>query len=123
MGNNESTDITIFRQICEVNDLNPEMIMEEVEARFAEKAAGDTKAELLIRTAFEHKANQLLESVIQEHIAEDGSYTQRSEYKIDADPVAPSFLINEDYIRSSYGDAEAERIIEVLGQVKLPIRA
>lgn len=109
MENKKERDFAIFNQICTANDLNPQVIKDE-----ADKDTVDS----LIRAAFRHRANALVADLKLKE-----SLTEGKEYKADGDPAAPSFTINEDYIRRTYGEDKAERIIAALGQVQLPIQA
>ncbi|TXK50515.1 hypothetical protein FVR03_04850 [Pontibacter qinzhouensis] len=122
MMDQEKMASAVFQQICEVNDLNPTAIaaaMEESTAG-AGKLAGKTEAEKLIWTALDQRARVLLQQPgldLTAAIKGDGG-----EYAIDPDPAAPAFVIQEDTIRSKHGQALAEKLIEALGQVKLPVQ-
>ncbi|RDV10386.1 hypothetical protein DXT99_26405 [Pontibacter diazotrophicus] len=109
MENKTERDFAIFNQICTANDLDPQVIKDE-----ADKDTADS----LIRTAFWHRANALVAD-----LNIDGSLTEGKEYNADGDPAAPSFTINEQYIREKYGADKAGKIIEALKGVQLPIQA
>jgi len=116
MENKEETGIAIFNQICEVNTLDPDTIREEATANGSQ--ASD--AEALIREAFRYRANELVAEL---NLSSNSSMTNGKEYQADGDPTAPSFTVNDAYIRQMYDADEADQIISALGQVQLPIRA
>ncbi|MFD2999307.1 hypothetical protein ACFS7Z_02955 [Pontibacter toksunensis] len=111
---NKETEAAIFDQICKVNDLDPQVIKKEADGE---------NVDALIRTAFRHRANALVADLDIESGSKNGSLTEGKEYKADGDPAAPSFTINEEYIRKTYSEDKAEKIIDALGQVQLPIQA
>ncbi|GHA55909.1 hypothetical protein [Pontibacter akesuensis] len=113
----------IFKQICTVNELDPQKIREEAQERFPEKFRQQNNEELLIWTAFDHKARTLVQSITATE-NQDHSLDHAAElYSIDGDPAAPAFVINDKAIQDIYDKDKAAKLIEVLGQVKLPIRA
>lgn len=120
MENEKETALAVFEQICQVNDLDPQLIREEAKQREPGKFSGGENGETLIRAAFRHRANALVTNL---GIIAKSSLTEGKEYKADGDPAAPSFTINEDYIRGAYPTDTAEKIIEALGQVQLPVQA
>jgi len=111
--------ISVFHQICEVNDLDPEAITAEAEERFPERLKEGQDAEKLIWTALDTRARTLIANVDQGNTFKG----DKTAYTIDGDPAAPSFVINEENIRSLYPAEKASEIIDALGQVKLPVRA
>lgn len=110
--------ISVFHQICEVNDLDPQAIVAEAQERFPEKFKDGQNAEKLIWSALDHRARAIIASVNQGDTLKD----DKEAYTIDGDPAAPSFVINEENIRSQNAEKAAE-IIDALGQVKMPVRA
>jgi len=120
MENKKETELAVFEQICQVNDLDPQAITKEAEQRDPDKRRGGENADFLIRTAFRFRANALVANL---DLAADNGLTEGKEYKADGDPAAPSFTINEDYIREAYPADQAEKIIAALGQVQLPVQA
>jgi hypothetical protein len=111
------TGMAVFKQICEINEIDPQVILEEVGKQPAEKLDENERAEKFIRAALEHRAIALIQSI---NTAQEAG-NAGGEFEIDADPAAPSFQINEELIRSKYDSADAEKIIEVLAQVQLPV--
>ncbi|GAB3536208.1 hypothetical protein GCM10027443_26160 [Pontibacter brevis] len=109
MENKTERNLAIFNQICTANDLDPQVIKEEADS--------DT-VDALIRAAFRHRANVLVAD-----LKLDKKLAEGKEYKADGDPAAPSFTINEDYIRENYGAGKAAKIIAALGDVQMPIQA
>ena len=120
MENKKETELAVFEQICQVNDLDPQAIREEAEQHEPETHSSRENGETLIRAAFRHRANALVANL---GITGKSVLTEGREYKADGDPAAPSFTINEDYIREAYSSDEAEKIIDALGQVQLPVQA
>ncbi|MBF9252550.1 hypothetical protein I2I11_04525 [Pontibacter sp. 172403-2] len=120
MEDHHNIDISVFHQICEVNELDPQVITAEAQERFPEKFKTGLNAERLIWSALDHRARALIASI-------DQGYTFKGDkgaYTIDGDPAAPSFVINEENIRSQYPPEKAAGIIDALDhQVKLPVRA
>lgn len=114
-------DMAVFHQVCEVNELEPEVITKEANTRFPDQSRNEPDAEQLIRTALDYRARNLMKSITPEAGTEVNQKGNAAAYTIDGDPAAPSFVINEDVIRSRYSTAEAAKIIEALGQVKLPV--
>ncbi|WP_162052133.1 hypothetical protein [Pontibacter pamirensis] len=108
MESKEETEAAIFKQICKVNELDPQVIRKEVN--------GNT-IDALIRTAFHQRANTLVAD-----LDTNVSMTEGKEYNADGDPAAPSFTINEEYICETYSKDNADKIIAALGQVQLPIQ-
>ncbi|MFT2008004.1 hypothetical protein ACMA1I_04955 [Pontibacter sp. 13R65] len=111
----------IFLQICDVNDLDPEMIKAESQTKSSEKLRSRGEAEVWIYTALNYRAMQLLQEAglaTTTPLKGDGG-----EYSIDADPAAPAFVINEDTVRSKHEHEVAEQIINALAEVKLPVQA
>lgn len=121
MEDQTGNEIAIFHQVCEVNELDPETISKEAEDLFPDKFKESKDAEKLIWTALDHRAKALIESLGASFINEVKE--DKELYSIDGDPAAPSFMIHDEYIRSKYGEEEAAKIIDVLGQVQLPITA
>lgn len=119
MDNKKETELAIYKQICQVNDLDPQAIREEAKQDSLSNQQESEKVDLLIKAAFRHRANALVADL---DIA-SGGITDGKEYTADGDPAAPSFVINEDYIRRNYPADEAEKIITALGHVQLPIQA
>lgn len=123
MEKNTESEVAIFHQICEVNGLDPQSIKEEAKRNNTANKEEDQQADLLIRTAFSHRANALVAEHDVDLSSGNGSITDGKEYSADGDPAAPSFMVNDDYIRKTYPADEAEKMIAALGQVQLPIRA
>jgi hypothetical protein len=123
MKDNIQNEDLIFRQICDVNGLDPEKIREISMTKF--RGAGNTpiNAEQLIRTAFNYKAQSLVKSLELGSTSENKNISDGKEYTIGADPAAPFFVINEEFINKKYSEDEAHRLIEALGKIMLPIRA
>ncbi len=119
MEDQNEKDMAVFQQICEVNELDPQAIMNEVEQTSEGDSATGGNIEKLIWTAFDHRARTLLQSLEQG----SGIKGDKAEYKIDSDPTAPAFVVNEDYIRNQYDAGTADEIISALGHVQLPITA
>ncbi|WP_018478770.1 hypothetical protein [Pontibacter roseus] len=117
MENNLERDLAVFQQVCEVNELDPQTITEEAQRRFPDSFTKGPNAERFIWTALDHRAQALLQGIATQ---ESDTLNKQHMYTIDADPAAPSFVIQEDRIRSQYG-GKAEKIIEALGQVQLPV--
>ncbi len=112
-----SDELALFRQICDINELDPQVIEEAAVAHHPDK---QNDAETLIWTAFDYRAHKLAQEtgLVSE---EDTGLSDTKAYTIDSDPAAPSFKINEDYIRGEFAQEEAEKLIQALGQVKLPV--
>lgn len=123
MEKNTESEVAIFKQICEVNGLDPQSIKEEAKRNKISNKEEDQQADFLIRTAFRLRANALVSELDVDLRNGNGSITEGKEYNADGDPAAPSFMVNDDYIRKTYPADEAEKIIAALGQVQLPIRA
>ncbi|MBX0334225.1 hypothetical protein K3G39_13360 [Pontibacter sp. HSC-14F20] len=113
-------DMAAFEQVCEVNELDPQAIEEEAQSRFPDKFRTGKDPERLIWSALDFRAKALISQVVQETNHDAEQLTDKV-YTIDGDPAAPAFVINEDAIRSQYSPDKAAEIIDVLGQVKLPI--
>ncbi|GAA4424889.1 hypothetical protein GCM10023188_05220 [Pontibacter saemangeumensis] len=120
MENKEENQAAIFEQICEVNDLDPQVIRAEAKHNNNRKHGPGENIDRLIRTAFRHRANELVAEL---DISSSNSVEEGKEYQADGDPAAPSFTINEAYIRTKYSEAEAKQIIAALGRVQLPIQS
>ncbi|WP_187261931.1 hypothetical protein [Pontibacter beigongshangensis] len=121
MENQQNKGLAIFKQICEVNELDPETVRAEAQKNHSEKMRARSEAEKLVWTALDLRARALLQKTgakTMESIKGDGG-----EYSIDADPAAPGFVVNEDTIRSKHQASIAEYIIEALAGVKLPVQA
>ena len=118
MEKTNNTEGAIFKQICAVNEVNPQVVEREAQEKCADKLQENNKEEVLIWAALDLKARTLISSILTEPIP--GTHKL---YTIDGDPAAPSFVINEDAIHELYKKTEADQIIAVLGQVKMPIRA
>lgn len=116
-------EVAIFYQICEVNDLDPQLIKEEAKKNSPGNEGEDQQAEHLIRTAFRYRANALVVDLGIDLSSGNGSISEGKEYNADGDPAAPSFTINDEFIRKTYSAEEAEKMIAALGGVQLPIRA
>lgn len=123
MENKTETELAIFKQVCEVNGLDPQAIREEARRTNPEKHDEDDQAGSLIRAAFRHRANALVAGLYIGSNSSNSSMADGKEYTADGDPAAPSFIINEAYIRKTYSADEADKIIAALGQVQLPIQA
>ncbi|AKD04017.1 hypothetical protein POKO110462_12865 [Pontibacter korlensis] len=119
MEDQNKRDMTVFHQICEVNELDPNAITEKAKERFPEKFENGPNVERLIWTALNHRAGALIQDLDQSADS-DGD---KAAYSIDGDPAAPGFVVNEENIRSQYSPEVAEKIIDALGQVQMPIRA
>jgi hypothetical protein len=109
--------MAVFRQICEINEIDPQVIQQEAQQQTAAQEE-NRQAELLIKSALDHRAKTLIRSI---NLSEEAG-NEGKEYSIDGDPAAPSFHIREEFIRSSYAKVDADKLIEVLGQVKLPVQ-
>lgn len=117
------TGLAIFKQICEVNDLDPDKIKEIAQKQQPSSQNQTDEVEYLIRTVFNHKAKALTKKLELGSTSDSDYIRDGEEYSIGADPAAPSFTINEDFIHTKYSEDEARRLIEALGQVMLPIAA
>ncbi len=106
--------MAVFHQICQINEIDPQAIQQQVLANSTGQLQNDKQAENLIRTALDSRAKALMQSI---NLPGAGG-----EYVIDSDPAAPSFQIKEDFIRSKYNEVDAKKLIDVLGQVKLPVQ-
>jgi hypothetical protein len=113
-----NTEMAIFRQICEINELDPQAIKEEAKQRFPNKFKEGEHESTLIWTAFDHRAKELAKSV--GNSGESGVAEGRA-YTIDSDPAGPSFTINEEAIRQEHGAEKGAAFIEALRQVKMPV--
>ena len=120
MENKEENQAAIFEQICEVNGLDPQVIREEAKHNNPGQQGAGENIDGLIRAAFRHRANELVADL---DISSSNSMEEGKEYHADGDPAAPSFTVNEAYIRARYSEAEAKQIIAALGHVQLPIQA
>lgn len=110
-------DIAIFRQVCEVNDLDPETIRS-----IAQERTGDTaSADQLIRTAFNYKARLAVKGLELGSTSGSEHIQEGEEYSLSSDPAAPSFVINEDFIHRKYSEGEAQRLIDALRDVRMPV--
>jgi hypothetical protein len=114
-------EMAVFHQVCEVNELDPEVITQEAKTQFPDLFRNGPDVEQLIRTALDYRALTLMKSITPEAGTKDNQKRDAAAYTIDGDPAAPSFVINEEAIRSRYSTAEAAKIIDALGQVKLPV--
>lgn len=123
MENKTEKEFAIFNQICKANDLDPQVIREEAKINDSEKKDKSEQVDSLIRAAFHHRANALVANLDISAENSDGSLMEGKEYNADGDPAAPSFTINDAYIKDNYSADKAEKIIAALGQVQLPIRA
>ncbi|MCC9138329.1 hypothetical protein ACFSKU_21740 [Pontibacter silvestris] len=121
MKDQTGNEIAIFHQVCEVNELDPQVITKEAQERFPDKFKEDKNAERLIWTALDHRAKALIDSISADISGEVKG--EGEEYTIDGDPAAPSFMIHDEYIHNKYSEEEAAKLIDVLGQVQLPITA
>lgn len=117
------TGLAIFKQICDVNDLDPDKIKEIAQKKQPDSQNKIEEVEHLIRTVFDYKAKTLTRKLELGSTSESEHIRDGEEYSIGADPDTPSFTINEEFIHSKYSEDEAKRLIEALGQVMLPIRA
>jgi hypothetical protein len=113
-----NTEMAIFRQICKINELDPQAIKEEASQRFPEKLKEGAHESTLIWTAFDHRAKALAKSVLS---SGEPDVSEGKAYAIDSDPEAPSFVINEEAIKKDYGEEKGADLIEVLGHVKMPV--
>lgn len=120
MENKTETELAIFKQVCEVNGLDPQVIREAARRSNPGKQRESENVDALIREAFRHRASELVADL---EISSNNGMTEGKEYTADGDPAAPSFTINEDYIREAYPADEAEKVIAALGQVQLPVQA
>ncbi|MHC2991814.1 hypothetical protein OB13_09535 [Pontibacter sp. HJ8] len=114
-------EMAVFHQVCEVNELEPEVITKEAKTQFPDRFRNGSDAEHLIRTALDYRARTLIKSIEPEAENEDNLQGNAPAYTIDGDPAAPSFVINEEAIRNQYDTEKASKIIDALGQVKLPV--
>lgn len=119
----DTTGIAIFKQICEVNNLDPEQVRKKAKEQDDRQKEDDEGAEFLIRVAFNLKAKQLIKGLDLGSTSGSESITEGEEYSISPDPAAPSFTINEEFINSKYSEGEAAKLIGALGKIMLPIRA
>ena len=99
--------MSVFHQVCEVNDLDPQAITAEAQERFPERFKDGQDVEKLIWSALDKRARAL--AGMMAHTLKG----DKQEYTIDGDPAAPSFVINEENIRSHYSAEKAEKIIEI----------
>lgn len=117
----DNKDIAVFRQVCEVNELDPEQIRKMAQQQKSSSPAGTSEAELLITTAFNVKAKKVVQGLSLGTTSDSENIKAGEEYAINPDPSAPSFTINEDFIHAKYSESEAEKLIEALGKVMLPV--
>lgn len=113
-----SDEMALFRQICEINELDPQVIEE---AAVAHRPGKPNEVETLIWTAFNYRAHELVKEAGLISEENKAGLTDKKAYTIDCDPAAPSFKVNEDFIRSKYAEEEAEKLVQALGQVRLPV--
>lgn len=119
----ETIGLAIFKQICEVNELDEQQVRAAAQETSNSAKGKSSEAEHLIRTAFHQKAMRLVQDLELNSGAGTQAIKEGEEYTIIADPAAPSFTVNEDLIQSKYSKEDADKLIDALGQVMLPVRA
>ncbi len=111
----------VFHQICEINELDPQTIIQEAHQNCPDRFSNGNDVDALIRTAYEHRANDLLKGANVDLTKQSNANAGGKPYRIDADPAGPAFTVNEEYIRRAYSKEAAASIIEALGHVKMPV--